>query len=52
MQELGVRCDFLVYVERDDYCSEEYLEVRLKKYDNEFHPKELADYFFVWSEDR
>ncbi len=52
LDELGVDCDFLVYVENEENTSSDFLEKRLKQYEHDFYPKEFADYVFTWYIDR
>ncbi len=52
LAKLNVVCDFLVYVENEEQTSSDYLEKRLKQYDNDFDPKGSANYIFAWCMDR
>ena len=52
LAKLNVKCDFLIYVENEEQISSNYLEERLKEYDNDYDPKGAANYILEWCVDR
>jgi len=49
---VGYECDFLTYVEDESDPSSKVLKEPLERYEEQYHPREAADFVFVWELDR